>query len=1367
MLDNVDQQPYRKRLVVANFFPAFQPPSSGGEQRYYHLYDRISRCFDVSLVSTTYSDRDEELIEHTSSFREYRIPKAPESDQIHWQLDQLGIGPECSGFVVALCGALESAYGKRLRELIRSADAVIHESPFTVPYDHGMGRDGIPRVYNSYNIEADLARQMMRGKAGSDAAGFIEELEGHLLSHCALVFATSCDERESFRQHYGIDRSILHLAPNGYDEAAAPEFVSSERPQSNLVAFVGSGHPPNVEALGFIAAQLAPACKHLQFDVLGSVCSAYKGAVPNNLNLRGFVSAQEKTALLSSCAAAINPIFSGAGTNLKMLDYMAHGAPIVTTKVGARGLDLICNEHVVIANADTFAKELATLVSDRVRATNLGRSARELAQERYTWRSIGESVAAVLQQLLTASSGLMCRRRLLSVSDYPVDSMSGGGQVRIRHLLAELGREFDVTLLCLTDETENSEQALAPGVVQKAFAKTAAHRLEQQRMAEGEWISVADIVSARHCLDNPKFCAAFGGELKRADSVVFEQCFVAPLLELVPAHLPVVYSSQNHEVALKQSLLSQRRDGCQLLTEVEALEARMLDAADLAVCVSANDAVSFKKLHPKISTIVVENGVLVPPPKVARYAATFGAPLAVFIGSGHPPNVEAVRFIVGTLAPATPQFYYGIVGSVCSAFDPGGLPVNVLMLGSLSDAEKSVLLGAADIAVNPMFDGGGSSLKIPDFFAGGLPVVSSKIGVRGYPVYDGVHFLEADAKNFADVVVKLIADSQLQKRLSANAWRLVRRDFDWRVLGGKLRRSLRNLPPRQARRKRLLVLTYRFGEPPRGGAETYLSKVLEQIETDRWDITIAATAVGAIQNSLMFSAMYAPQSSDEGIPEWAHDVHLFPVDARGEFVLKDCRRLHAMWMAESRVLGRRFLNEFPDAALAGGWNPCESMADGRVARWSSKVSQLRAPSDTGELRLAINALQPVRIELTQQGAPLATRDVRGQMNLQFELAPGGGLLELKCSSLYESAEDPREIGVLVTAVQFSGADKIVHVDLRDEIDQLAHRVPLDRWLRALADIVDARGPADDALFLRVRGPHSSALRTWLELNIKNYDVVLAQGVPFASSVFGVESARRAGVPVVVLPHYHMEDRYYHWQSFYDAFRGADRVIAAPNASVSAFFDPVGANAKALPGGGVTLSEFDPDALALCRNEFRQQYVKKRPFVLVLGRKADGKNYQTVLEAQRRLRDEGVVLDLVMIGPDDDGVPVRGAGVSYLGPQSRQVVVGALVEALCLVTMSESESFGIVLLEAWLAGTPVIAASTCAAFRELVVDQVNGRLVDSIADLVHALREYFVSPNLADEHALCGKKAAQRYAWGEIAKAFETELLDVCSIGSEC
>ena len=75
-------------------------------------------------------------------------------------------------------------------------------------------------------------------------------------------------------------------------------------------------------------------------------------------------------------------------------------------------------------------------------------------------------------------------------------------------------------------------------------------------------------------------------------------------------------------------------------------------------------------------------------------------------------------------------------------------------------------------------------------------------------------------------------------------------------------------------------------------------------------------------------------------PAWAHEVLRFPVDEAPATLIDDCRRLYADWMREARALGRVFLAELDEGALAGGWHYPE-VSDGRVVRWSSACAQVR------------------------------------------------------------------------------------------------------------------------------------------------------------------------------------------------------------------------------------------------------------------------------------------------------------------------------------------------------------------------------------------------------------------------------------------
>ena len=1354
------------RILVASFFPATYPPRSGGEQRLYYLYLHLSRYFDITLLAPNWSHLPTEVVTHGPSFREHRVPKDEVYDRLHWKLDAEHIGPECSAYVVSLAAGNETGYGRRFEALVGEHDLIIHESPFTLPYDRTLGDDGKPRIANTHNVESRLAAQMLQGDAGRKGVAFIRFLEETLIAVSSLVLATSEEERLTFVREFGVDPRRTALAPNGFEpsEVAAGPAASARAAQPYTV-FMGSAHPPNVEAARYIVDRVAPALPHVEFRLLGAVCDKLPATLPRNVTPLGFVDDAEKRRQLAGAAAALNPLFAGAGTNLKMLDYMAAGLAIVSTGVGARGLDLTDGVDVVLAERDDYVDRLRAVVDAPVTAAHVGAAAKQKAFTQYTWAQIADRVRDAIQTIVLDRPLSGGRPLLLVVNDFSVAARTNGGQVRIHELLTELGREFDVVLLCLTGEAHRKDRLLAEGFREVCIPKTAEHRDADARARHEATVWIDDLVAAEFCTRNPEYVGAFVRLAARAVAVVFEHPYLAPMLDLLPPGARVVYSSLNVERDLKAETLRPRRDATAEIARVAALEDRLLARADLVVCVSDADRDRFRTTHPDRRYAVIVSGARVggPPAPWANGHGQdgdplHGRPLAVFVGSGHPPNVTAARFLAEVVAPAVPEVTFALIGSVCDAFTGDDVPANVLRFGVLTEAEKTVLLARAAIAVNPLFEGGGSSLKVPDFFAAGLPVVSTSVGMRGFDVGDGEHYLAADRDDFVEKTRMLARDAGLRQRLAAGARALSEQTLDWRVLGARYRRLLRSLVAPDTRR-RVLVATYRFADPPPGGAEAFLVHVLRALaRRGNLEIDVATCDVGTITNRWHFSASYAPPRAPALDPTYVRAVHRFAVDPSRLTDFAHCARLFSAWMAETREQARALLAHFVAPLLLGGWNYPERYGNA-VARWTSHEAQVLVPPATSAVRLVGAPPQPTVVEMLRGGVAIAARTVTERFEWEVPLGGDDPVVTIRVPKAFAARDDPRELGVMVLALSICVDGRWTAVDLERDFELVGRREIPDAWVRSLVDVASRRDRTVDDLFVPVRGPRSTEFREWLTDQAASYDVVLAQGIPFSTPVDVIEIAGRQGVPVVILPHFHMEDRYYHWRSYYDAFRAARCVIASSPELKALVFDAIGATSVALPGGGVDLDEYAPADLPARRAAFRALHASDVPFVLVLGRKAASKNYRMVVDAVAALNASRLRLDLVIIGPEEDGLPLSAPHTHYYGSQDRDVVLGALSLAVCLANMSESESFGIVLVESWLSGRPVVAQRRCMAFTDLVVPGENGLLADSVAELARAIETYLDDPALAARHGERGRALAETFSWAHLAERIETILAD--------
>jgi glycosyltransferase involved in cell wall biosynthesis len=90
------------------------------------------------------------------------------------------------------------------------------------------------------------------------------------------------------------------------------------------------------------------------------------------------------------------PVRVGGGTRLKLLQAMAMGCAIVSTSVGAEGVQVEHGRHLLIADApQQFAQAVLSLLSDEARRQSLGMAARRLVTTRYTWQKLLPTLDAI------------------------------------------------------------------------------------------------------------------------------------------------------------------------------------------------------------------------------------------------------------------------------------------------------------------------------------------------------------------------------------------------------------------------------------------------------------------------------------------------------------------------------------------------------------------------------------------------------------------------------------------------------------------------------------------------------------------------------------------------------------------------------------------------------------------------------------------------------------------------------------------------------------------------------------------------------------------------------------------------------------
>jgi glycosyltransferase involved in cell wall biosynthesis len=104
---------------------------------------------------------------------------------------------------------------------------------------------------------------------------------------------------------------------------------------------------------------------------------------------------------LAAAAVIVVPLRLGSGTRLKILEAWAMARPVVSTALGAEGLDAVPGRHLLIADdpAD-FASAVLRVLREPGLADELGRAGRSLVSERYSWRGAAGMLEGFLRQVL-------------------------------------------------------------------------------------------------------------------------------------------------------------------------------------------------------------------------------------------------------------------------------------------------------------------------------------------------------------------------------------------------------------------------------------------------------------------------------------------------------------------------------------------------------------------------------------------------------------------------------------------------------------------------------------------------------------------------------------------------------------------------------------------------------------------------------------------------------------------------------------------------------------------------------------------------------------------------------------------------------
>lgn len=291
---------------------------------------------------------------------------------------------------------------RNLEKALMKANIVQFEHPWLYNFIKNRRKDQV-LVASSHNCEARfLLTQNRRIRE------YLMDIERGSIESADAVFAVSEDDVKEFHEFLNVKKKdSIFIVPNGVDCMKYRPTSPSERDTAKrqlglsgkqVVLFTGSIHKPNSEALEVILDAIAPTTDDHDtvFLIVGGVGKGQKNR--DNVLFTGYT--KDVDVFLRASDLAINPLISGSGTSLKILEFMAAGLPVISTSVGARGFNIRHREQAIIAPTTDFSHWIQEILNDRDLYDSLSLNGRIFVENNFDWQAISKKAVKIYNQFL-------------------------------------------------------------------------------------------------------------------------------------------------------------------------------------------------------------------------------------------------------------------------------------------------------------------------------------------------------------------------------------------------------------------------------------------------------------------------------------------------------------------------------------------------------------------------------------------------------------------------------------------------------------------------------------------------------------------------------------------------------------------------------------------------------------------------------------------------------------------------------------------------------------------------------------------------------------------------------------------------------
>ncbi len=393
-------------MKILHFIPYIPtPPTFGGALRIYHLLKHNYENHDLTIAGFSDSGSIKELQKAFPGVEDkiYLLDR-PFKKRFKRLSQTYSLFTNNSNWYLRTSS---QALQQVVDDLVEKNDYDLVQFEFPVMCQIQI-KSGAKTIMDAHNVEYDNFQRMYKLAKSpfrkyfykrEYEKFFVEEIE--LASRQDAIFTTSYRDKNIFHNH--LPEKPIHVIPNGVD---TDFFTPSEQQaEPNSLVFTGMmGYVPNNDGICYFIDHVLPLVRQkipdIKLYVVGkNPPASVRKRASDNIIVTGFV--DDVRPYVHRSSVYVVPLRMGGGTRLKVLEALAMKKPVVTTSIGCEGIEVVNNEHLLIADkAKDFAESVIKLLKDKKEVKRLSDNGYELIDKKYKWSAIGQQMEGAFNEVL-------------------------------------------------------------------------------------------------------------------------------------------------------------------------------------------------------------------------------------------------------------------------------------------------------------------------------------------------------------------------------------------------------------------------------------------------------------------------------------------------------------------------------------------------------------------------------------------------------------------------------------------------------------------------------------------------------------------------------------------------------------------------------------------------------------------------------------------------------------------------------------------------------------------------------------------------------------------------------------------------------